>query len=153
MTDHLVGSKVKAADFPPTVWASDNTDVNNITATTFQNGSPEVSVTFTAPTSGRVLIINGGGLRNNTGADQLFIDSEVRLTNGSGTVIRSSSVTGEGTISCADESLAHEYKSRAYVLSGLTPGTTYFARVQYRASAGTTTADLSARSIIVQPIP
>lgn len=153
MTDILVGSVIQPEDFPPTVWSSDNTDANNVTDTAFTNGSPEVSVTFTAPTSGRVLIINGGGCRNNTGADQVFIDSEVRETNGSGSVVRAASVTGDGTISCADESLAHEYKSRAYVLSGLTPGGTYFARIQYRTTSGNGTADVAARSIIVQPIP
>ncbi len=153
MTDHLVGSKIKAADFPPTVWSNDNTDFNNVTATTFQNGTPEVSVTFIAPTSGRVLVINGGGCRNNTGADQIFMDSEVRVTNSGGAVVSAASVTGEGTISCADESIAHEYKSRAYVVSGLTPGGQYFARLQYRSSTGAGTADVSARSLIVQPIP
>lgn len=152
MTDLLVGSTIRAADFPPTVQSMDDTVIANITSTTFINGSPEVSVTFTAPTSGRVLIINGGGLRNNSGAAQVFIDSEVRETNGSGTVVKSSSVTGDGTLSCADESLGFEYKSRAYVLEGLTPGGTYFARIQYRVSGGNT-ADITARTIIVQPIP
>lgn len=155
MTDVTVGSKVRQEEFPPTVWSADNTDFNNVTQTTFQNGTPEVSVTFIAPASGRVLVINGGGMRNNTGADQLFIDSEIRVTNGSGSVVRASSITGEGTISCADESLNVEYKSRAYVQSGLTAGQQYFARLQYRASVGggVGTADLGARSIIVQPIP
>ncbi len=153
MTDRAVGAKVKDDDFPPTVWANDNTDFNNVTATTFQNGTPEVSVTFIAPTSGRVLVINGGGCRNNTGADQIFIDSEIRVTNSAGAVVVASSVTGEGTLSCADESLAHEYKSRAYVVTGLTPGQQYFGRLQYRSSTGAGTADVSARSLIVQPIP
>lgn len=153
VTGIAVGAKVQAADFPPTVWDNDETAISNVTATTFQNGSPEVSVTFIAPTSGRVLVYNGGGLRNNSGADQMFIDSEIRETDGSGTVVRSSSVTGDGTLSCADESLGFEYKTRAYVQSGLTPGSTYFARLQYRTSTGGGTADITARSIIVQPIP
>lgn len=153
MTDLLVGSTIQVADFPPTVQDMDDTIIANITTTAFINGSPEVSVTFTAPTSGRVLIINGGGLRNNSGADQVFIDNEVRETNGSGSVIKAPSVTGEGTVSCADESLGFEYKSRAYVQEGLTPGSVYFARVQYRVAAGTSTADITARTIIVQPIP
>lgn len=153
MTDVTVGSKIRAAEFPPTVWSADNTDFNNVTQTTFQNGTPEVSVTFIAPPSGRVLVINGGGARNNTGADQIFMDSEIRVTNSAGAVVRAASVTGEGTWSCADETLGVEYKSRAYVQEGLTPGQQYFARLQYRASTGGTSADVGARSIIVQPIP
>lgn len=153
MTDITVGSRVLDDQWPPTVWAADNTDINNVTNTSFTVGSPEVSVTFIAPLSGRVLVINGGGCRNNTGADQMFIDSEIRVTNSSGTQIRGPSVTGEGTISCADESTAHEYKSRAYVRSGLTPGQQYFARILYRTTSGGGTADVAARSIIVQPIP
>lgn len=153
MTDILVGSEIQEADFPATVWDNDETVIANVTATTFQNGSPEVSVTFIAPTSGKVLIYNGGGLRNNSGADQMFIDSEIRETDGSGSVVKASSVTGEGTLSCADESLGFEYKTRAYVASGLTPGNTYFARIQYRTTAGSGTADLTARSVVVQPIP
>ncbi|UBU11596.1 hypothetical protein [Nonomuraea gerenzanensis] len=153
MTDVAVGTRVQDAEFPPTVWSADSTDITSLTVTAFTNGSPEVSVTFTAPFSGRVLIINGAGTRNDSGADQVYVDSEVRVTNGAGAVVVSSSVTGPGTLSCADESLRYEYQSRAYVVTGLTPGGTYFARLQYRASSGAGTADIASRSIIVQPIP
>lgn len=153
MTDILAGAKVQAADFPPTVWSNDETDINNITATSFTTGSPEVAVTFIAPTSGKVLIINGGGCRNNTGADQLYLGIEVRQTNGSGTLVYSPTINGKDTLSCAKEATSHEYKSRAMVLSGLTAGGTYYARIQYRTLSGGGTADIGSRSIIVQPIP
>lgn len=153
MTDILVGNKIAAADFPPTVGAADNTDINNIADTSFVTGSPEVAVTFIAPTSGKALIINGGGCRNNTGTDQVFLGVEVRQTNGSGTIVYSPTINGRDTLNCADQSTSHEYKSRCMVLSGLTPGGTYYARIQYRTRDGDSTADISSRSIIVQPIP
>lgn len=149
----LVGQTIQEADFPPTVWDHDETDINNVTSTAFITGSPEVSVTFTAPTSGRVLVINGGGCRNNTGADQIFLDCEIRVGTSGGTLVRSPSVVGEGTITCADESSSHEYKSRGFVQEGLTPGTVYYAVLQYRTASGGGTADVASRSIIVQPIP
>lgn len=153
MTDILAGNLVKAADFPATKGSADNTDINNIADVTFVTGSPEVAVTFTAPTSGQVLIINGGGCRNNTGTDQVYLGVEVRETNGSGAVVYSPTINGKDTLSCADQSTSHEYKSRYMVLSGLTAGGTYYARIQYRTRDGDSTADISSRSIIVQPIP
>jgi hypothetical protein len=57
----FAGQPIRAADFPPAVWAQDITTISNPTNTSYAAGSPEVSVTFTAPTSGRALIIVGGG--------------------------------------------------------------------------------------------
>lgn len=154
MTDLLIGRTISATNFPATKFAATATDISNVSSTSFINGSPEISVTFIAPLSGRVLIVNGAGLGDNGGSPaQMFVDSEVRVTDGAGAVVRSSNVAGEGTISSAAENASNEYKSRAYVLSDLTPGQQYFARLQYRAATvNGGTGDVTARSILVQPI-
>ncbi len=148
----LIGQLISYAEMPETVTSTDETDISNISSTSFIAGSPEVSVTFVAPSSGKVLVINSAGLRNNSGADQLFVDSEIRVTNSAGVQLRAPNVAGDGTLSCADESINYEYKSRGYVYTGLTGGSVYFARLLYRASASNT-GDITSRAIIVQPIP
>jgi hypothetical protein len=149
------GQPVKALDFPPPKWAQDTTQINNPSSFTYTVGSPEVSVTFVAPTSGRVLIVVGGGAGNSAGADRIFLSPEVRLTNSSGAVVLTPSVTNRGWTSdnCAG---GFVYGSRESVLEGLTPGQIYFARVLYSVAtgdAGASTADIAARDITVVPTP
>jgi hypothetical protein len=93
VTDILVGAKVKAADFPASVWAQDTTEILNISSTTFIAGTPEVGTTFVAPTSGKVLMFVGGSARSQTGDDRILMAANVFLgSNSSGTQVLSSSV-------------------------------------------------------------
>lgn len=152
---NFAGRPVKALDFPPPVWAQDTTAINNPSNSSYSAGSPEVSVTFVAPTSGRVLLIVGGGLGNSAGADRIFLAPEVRLTNSAGAMVLTPSVTNRG-ISSDNCSSGFHYGSRESVLEGLTPGTVYFARVMHAVStsdAGASTADIAARDITVVPVP
>lgn len=151
---NFAGQPVKALDFPPPQWSQDTTTITNPSSTTYSAGSPAVSVTFTAPTSGRVLLIVGGGCGNSATADRIFLSPEVRLTNVSGAVVLTPSVTNRGFSSDICSS-THSYGSRESVLEGLTPGQVYFARVMYAVSAdpGAQTADIAARDIGVVPLP
>lgn len=151
---NYAGQPVKALDFPPPVWSQDTTAIANPTNTSYTAGSPAVSVTFIAPTSGRVLIIVGGGCGNSAGADRIFLSPEVRLTDSSGAVVLTPSVTNRGFSSDMCSS-GHVYGSRESVLEGLTPGQQYFARVMYVVAAdpGAQTADIAARDITVVPLP
>jgi len=151
--DLFAGSTVKALDTPPTVYALDTTTISNITQTSYTAGSPEVGVTFTGPTSGRVLITVGGGLRNNAAnSDRVGLAPQVFETDSSGaevlapTVFRG--VSSEGIATAGD----FAYRGRTTMLDGLTAGQQYYARVMYIkfGSAGTT-PDVSARDILVAP--
>lgn len=150
----FAGQQVKALDYPPAKWAQDTTTITNPTTATYITGSPEVSVTFVAPTSGRVLLVVGGGLGNSAGADRIFLSPEVRETNSGGALVLSPSVTsrGFGSDNCSS---GFHYGSRESVLEGLTPGQVYYAVVKYvvAADAGAATADIAARDITVVPIP
>jgi hypothetical protein len=149
------GRPVLAQDFPPVAWSQNTTQINNPNNTTYVAGTPEVSVTFTAPTSGRVLLIVGGGLGNAAGADRIYLSPEVRLTNSAGAVVLSPAVANRG-FSSDNCSSGFAYGSRESVLDGLIPGQLYFARVMYlvgTGDAGTTTADIAVRDIGVVPLP
>jgi hypothetical protein len=151
----FAGRPVRALDYPPPVWAQDTTQINNPNNAGYITGSPEVSVTFIAPTSGRVLIIVGGGLGNGAGGDRVFLSPEVRLTNSSGALVLSPSVTNRGFGSDIAAGAFH-YGSRESVLDGLTPGQLHYAVVKYAVQtgdAGATTQDIAARDITVVPIP
>ncbi|MET8050537.1 hypothetical protein ABZU75_23355 [Streptosporangium sp. NPDC005286] len=131
------------------------TAIANPSNTSYIAGSPAVELTFVAPTSGRVLIIVGGGMGNSAGADRISLSPEVRVGTSGGTVVLVPGVTsrGWGSDNCSS---AHTYGSRESVLEGLTPGVVYYAVVKYVVQvpdAGTTTADIACRDITVVPIP
>lgn len=150
MTDLLAGAKVKAADRPTAVTATDTTAINNITSTTYIPGSPEVGTTFVAPTSGRVVLTVGGGFRDDTaGTNRVHIAPEVYLGTGSaGSSFLTADVTTRGVGSVGATNF--HYRSRTTLLTGLTPGSTYYARIVYKVSGGTT-SDIAARDITVVP--
>lgn len=156
MPDILVGAKIKAADFPESKWAQDATEILNITSTSFITGTPVVATTFVAPTSGRVLMFVGGAARAQAGDNRVFIVANVFLgTSAAGTEVLSSSVgfTGCGFSLAATN---YYYQNRVFHLPGLTPGSTYYARVMYSATntgATDNTCDIACREIGVVPIP
>ncbi|MDF5758625.1 hypothetical protein [Spongiactinospora sp. TRM90649] len=151
----FAGRPVQALDYPPVAWAQDTTAIDNPSNTSYSAGSPQVSVTFVAPTSGRVLLVVGGGLGNSAGADRVFLSPEVRLTNSSGALVLNASVTSHGIAS--DKAASRFcYGSRESVLEGLIPGQVYFARVMHTvvtSETGATSGDIAARDIGVVPLP
>ncbi len=155
MPNILVGSKVKDDDFPASKWAQDTTEILNVTSTAWITGSPVVATTFVAPTSGKVLMFVGGSARGQAGDDRLMMAANVFLgTNASGTEVLSSSVgyTGCG-FSLA--STSYYYQNRVFHLTGLTPGSTYYARHMYsvvNTSTANNACDISCREIGVIPI-
>lgn len=151
----FAGRPVRALDYPPAVWAQSTTRIEAPSNSSYSAGTPEVSVTFVAPTSGRVLLVVGGGLGESAGADRIFLSPEVRLTNSSGSVVLTPSVTNRG-FSSDNASVGPHFGSRESVLEGLTPGQVYYAVVKHvvaTGDSGSSTADISCREIIVVPIP
>lgn len=154
MPDLNAGRPIKALDWPPAVFAQDITQINNPTNTSYIVGTPEVSVTFVAPTSGRVLLVVGGGLGNSAGGDRIALVPEVREDNSSGALVLSPTVTERG-YSTQNQSIGFHYGSRESILDGLTPGQTYYAVVKYAIfdDAGASTGDIACRDILVAPVP
>lgn len=144
-----VGAKIKAEDFPATVWAADDTSNLNITSTSYVSGTPVVSVTFIAPTSGRVLLTVGAGMRDSSGINRVHVAPLVRLTNAGGAQVLAPDVTTRG-VGCPAEAVNYAYYSRTTLLEGLTPGQQYYAHVVHKVSGGNS-GDISAREIMVEP--
>lgn len=157
MADLADGMVVHAADFPPSVYDGDDTAITNLSNTSYVSGAPEVGVVFTAPTSGRVRLTVGGGLRDSSGVDRMFLAPELfQGVDSSGTQVISPSVIpyGVGTPPACTE---FHYSSRSSLLTGLTPGEVYYVRVMHLVGPGGAspngTADVGSRDITVIPVP
>ncbi len=150
MTDYVAGTKINALDFPPAEFGRDDTDVV-ANSTTYSDGSPQVSTTFVAPSSGRVLLTVGGGLRGD-GTRRVHLAPVVKLTNNSGSTILSPNVITRG-IGVQENATGYVYYSRTTLLDGLKPGQVYFAKVQHKASSGSgTSSGFDTRDIYVTPV-
>lgn len=148
MPDIRAGAKIQAADFPASVTATDSTSLTSISSTSYSAGSPVVSVTFVAPTSGRVLLTVGLGARNSGSSDRVHLAPEVRVGSSGGSVFLAADVAMRGVGSSAGGS-AYHYRARTTLLDGLTPGQTYYARTMHKVSSGN--GDINARDITVVP--
>jgi len=142
---------------PPAAFYHDDTTIVNIVDTTYVTGSPEVGVYFLAPTSGTVRITVGAGVRDNGGSnrDRLFISPAVyRVTPTGLEEVLAPSVTFRG-YGGSEAVTEMQYGCRVSLLTGLTPGTQYYARIMYFTSSGVDpdTADINARDLIVIPMP
>lgn len=154
MPEILAGALVRTDDRPAAAFEQDTTTITNITSTSYIAGSPVVDVTFTAPTSGRVSVTVGGGVRDNSAGsgNRVWLAPEVRVDDVSGAVVLAADAEARGISSGVFSLLSNEfhYYSRRRLLTGLTAGGTYYARVMYRVTGGTT-CDVSAREIGVIP--
>ena len=151
MSDLSAGTTVRALDFPPAVWASDNTTQTNVSSTSFVPGSPEVGVSFTAPTSGRVRVDVSGGIRDDTGQWRGILAFEIYEGTTAGAKVISASARGNG-MSNMIESTGYQFHGRGSLVEGLTPGAVYYARTVQAVSGGTS-VDIFTRSLIVYPVP
>lgn len=149
----LSGDQISAGYWPESVQDDDGTTISNITSTTFITGSPVVSVTFEAPTTGRVGVCIGGGMVEQAAGSRVWISYELYLgTSASGTLVHSTvdvrgvSTSGDATAS-GDQTLGNMSMEEK-----LTPGATYYAQVMYKVSGGATN-DITRRRIIVIPLP
>lgn len=161
MTNRIrAGAPMSELDAPPAVSGYENTAQLNVSNTTFAAGSPDLSVTFTAPTSGRVLVIVGGGLRDNGGTNRIFLAPEIREDDSSGAIVQSPDISVNSWSNAPVNTSNYQYGSRAIIApfnttsfdTALEPGRTYFARVTQAVDGGTT-ADIFNREITIVPVP
>lgn len=133
-----------------------NTSVQTTTGTTTSGsytatftGGTAGSMSFTAPQSGKILILNNAQLSNSSGVQTTLLSWELREGSviGSGTVVTAASddralrVEGTSNMQMGDSTL----------ITGLTAGASYNVRQMIRGSGGTT-ASASRKRIIVIPV-
>ncbi|TDE40494.1 hypothetical protein E1295_31845 [Nonomuraea mesophila] len=151
MPDIADGERVKGGDFPPSVYAFDDTRQSDISSTSYVSGSPLVSLYFIAPTSGRVLLTIGGGVQDSSSANPVYLSPVVREDGPAGAAIVEANAETRG-ISCPRQTTSFMYVSRTTLLEGLTPGRTYYVHTAHRVPAGTS-GDIQSRDLTVVPVP
>lgn len=109
-------------------------------------------VVFTAPPSGQVMIHWSGALRNlaNTETSVAYLSPEVRTggTVGSGAVVLAAS--DARTVRCNLVGVQTIRAGSAHLLSGLTPGVVYNARLVHRVTSNV--GEFFYRGVIVEPV-
>lgn len=131
MPELLAGTTIMALDTPPTIEASDSTNISSVSSTSYITGSPQVSAQFLAPTYGRVLAVVSAGLQSD-GTASMFASFEVREYSASGAQI----VAPDDDQAVRNQTVDIITGSNAVLVEGLTPGLLYFIRVLYRVSSG-----------------
>lgn len=149
------GVPVRATDFPRAHQVYSQESQTNLTSTSYGNGSPEIAVRFMAPTSGRVLVVCSGGVRNNTTANEDRVFLSFRIFEGdpnNNDLIQTEEVKyGRSNTSAGNDDF--QYGGHGTMVAGLTPGTFYYAQFRHRTTLGSGTADIAARILFVTPIP
>lgn len=152
MTDIRVGAQIRPVDFPPAVFAQSDISQLDITTTAPATvGSPTVAVTWTAPTSGRVIIVIGIGGRGGAGGGRVFgIPQTFEGTDATGTIVIPNTDDEQHGVVIPDGIVDYCYCSRRSILGGLTPGNPYHTRyVHWADTSGT--ADIAVRDLTVIP--
>lgn len=154
MPDLPAGSGVYGADFPPARYDQDWTTISNITTTSYISGTQKVAVNVTAPTSGRLLVCIGAGVRNNAATNERVIVTYRVLEDSANGAVFTAESAYRGITSCGiATSQAFTYLGGFSLESGLTPGRNYYIETRYRSINGAGTADISSRDILVIPVP
>lgn len=149
MPDYIAGSEVLALDYMDPVYASSDTLIDDVTSTTYIAGSPTVQATFIAPSSGRVMLVIGGGARSPARIMMALLVTEGASASDPFEI--TATVVGNGWTQTPD-SASYQHGSRITMLEGLKPGQQYFVQHRYRSIDGTT-GDINNRNIIAVPIP
>lgn len=146
------GQTILAADFPEAKTDSEvsfmQTTSTSYTAAVTGGTLADCAVSFVAPTSGRVLLLYAATL-DNSAANLTYGTPEVRTGSsiGSGTVVLAASDDNAIKVNGTNEA---RYGTH-YLLTGLTAGADYNARMLHRVSGGTGTLD--ERTMTAVPTP
>ncbi len=146
-----VGSKIRAIDFTAVRWVQETTEISNVSSTSFIAGSPTVETTFVAPTSGSVLLVCGGGFRDNSSTNRISLAPQLRAGSSSGSIVLAADEITRG-VGASSASAEYEFYSRMTLVTGLTAGSTYHAQVLYKTSGGSS-ADIRCRDLGIIPTP
>lgn len=155
MTNITPGVQAYGSDFPPSAFDLDWTILSNVGSTTWFFGTPNVSCSFVAPLSGRVLVAVGCGVRNNAAnAERLAVSYTILEDDLQGAEVVAPSLTSgvisNGTALVED----YHYVGSFRMEEGLQPGRGYFAGINFRGvTGGFNTVDIASRMISIVPLP
>lgn len=154
MAKVVAGSPVYGNDFPPSQADQDWTTIANISTTSYVTGTPEVGVNITAPTSGKVLVCLGAGVRNNAATtERVVVSYRVLEDDTNGPVFTAESAYRGIVSSGVQASQEFTYLGNFSLETGLTPGRNYYIQVRHRTTLGNGTGDIASRDIVVIPVP
>lgn len=122
----------------------------NTTSTSYVALAGNPGLSFTAPTSGRVIIAIGAALTGSAADTYAMMGFQVRTGNviGSGTIIQAA----DNNEVVANLGLSDIAASHVSLVSGLTSGDPYNVQVLYKLLSGTGTAFFARRNVIVQSV-
>jgi hypothetical protein len=134
------------------VSATDTTPQTTISNTSYAAGSPTVSVTMVAPPSGKILVSIFCRGSSDSPGDSVLMSFECRVTNSSGSVFLSA--TDDRATQHPDHGPGYGGHAQMFyhLVSGLTPGVTYYFRTMQRTSLSSDVGDIGRRSIIAESI-
>lgn len=155
MPEITSGQPVYGRDFPPSGYDQDWTLQPNIASTAYASGTPEVAVNVTAPSSGRVLVCIGAGIRNNgVNTDTVIVTYRVLEDHSLGPVhTAESAYRGVTSLGAGEEEFS--YQGNYALEEDLVPGRNYYFQMRHRvtAPAGTPSSDIASRNILIIPMP
>lgn len=127
------------------MWEDFDNGNGTTTSTTYVAGSPVVGTSFVAPQSGCVIVNIDGGIGHNgtTISVSAYLSFEVRAggTVGSGSVVVAAADDNGGRVlnPSTDAGFKYGTATRRVPVTGLTPGSTYNARLMFRTTTSTGT--------------
>jgi hypothetical protein len=136
---------------PASQWdQSLESQLNQSPTENYSPGNPQVGVLFRPPVTGRVLLICGGGIRDNSGTSRGWLAPQIfRGSDENGLEVVTPSVVARG-FGSAPEPGEYWYGSRLTLVEDLDHTKTHYARVMHQVESGSTT-DFGIREIAVIP--
>lgn len=151
MPDLLAGTTILAQDTPPVVYARIPDIFDNFTTTGYEPTATPCEITFLAPTTGRIKINIFVRADADTDGERFSADVEVRENDGTGTVVHSpDSTTGAVQWEWPTAAAANSNISGWRYITGLTPGATYWAQLQFNVTG--TDFDISDQALLYEPL-
>ena len=148
------GSNVYGLDFPPSQYDQDWTPISDIAETAYTVGTPEVAVSATAPSSGKLFVCIGCGLRNNAAtAESVFVTFQVFEDSPDGALYQAANGDLGVRSSGIAQSQEFQYHGNMSLITGLEPGRSYYFQVVHKTDLGNATGDIASRDILVIPVP
>lgn len=148
------GGDVYGVDYPPSQYDQDWTPISNITTTVYEVGVPEVAVSVTAPTSGRLFVCMGCGIRNNAAtAESAYVSYQIFEDSPDGVLFSASNDDRGVRSSGIASSQEFQYHGNNALIEGLSPGRSYYFQMTHKSALGNGTADIASRNLLVIPVP
>ena len=153
MPEIKTGEIVETEWWPESVTVTEDTDISDISSTSFTPGSPVCATTFVAPRSGRVGVAVSAEMREESLGNRLFVSYEIyQGTSAAGTLVRSARA-GFGVSTNGDAGGTSQFMTlgNMSMVENLVEGATHYIRTMHSVDAGTTN-DIGLRRLTVIPL-